>query len=98
MTEQEVIEKIKYMQKYQTETDQLEAKTAKIDFPKKCYDTISAFSNKCGGIIIFGLNENNNFIEQDVYDVNDLQKQILWNPKYAQNFYQLCITKKSYWQ
>ena len=25
MTEQEVIEKIKYMQKYQTETDQLEA-------------------------------------------------------------------------
>lgn len=76
MTEQEVIEKIKYMQKYQTETDQLEAKTAEIDFPKKCYDTISAFANKCGGIIIFGLNENNNFIEQDVYDVNDLQKQI----------------------
>jgi ATP-dependent DNA helicase RecG len=76
MTEQEVIEKIEYMQKYQTETDQIEAKTAEIDFPKKCYDTISAFANKYGGIIIFGINENNNFIEQDVYDVNDLQKQI----------------------
>ena len=76
MTEQEVIEAIEYMQKYQTETDRIEAKTAEVDFPKKCYDTISAFANKNGGIIIFGINENNNFIEQDVYDVNDLQKQI----------------------
>ncbi len=72
MTEQDVIDAIEYMQKYQTETDNLEAKTAKIDFPKKCYDTISAFANKNGGIIIFGINENNNFIEQDVYDVNIL--------------------------
>ncbi len=76
MIEQEVIEAIKYMQKYQTETDKLEAKTAEMDFPKKCYDTISAFANKSGGIIIFGINEHNSFIEQDVYDINDLQKQI----------------------
>ena len=76
MNEKEVIDAIKYMQKHQTETDKLEAKTAEIDFPKKCYDTISAFANKYGGIIIFGINENNNFIEQNVYDVNDLQKQI----------------------
>lgn len=34
MQEQEVIEAIKYMQKYQTETDKLEAKTAEVDFPK----------------------------------------------------------------
>lgn len=76
MTEKEVIKAIEFMQKYQTETDQIEAKTAEIDYPKKCYDTISAFANKYGGIIIFGINEHNNFIEQDVYDVNDLQKQI----------------------
>lgn len=76
MTKKEVIEAIHFMQKYQTETDQIEAKTAEIDYPKKCYDTISAFANKYGGIIIFGINEHNNFIEQDVYDVNDLQKQI----------------------
>lgn len=44
------------MQKYQTETDKIEAKTAEVDFPKKCYDTISAFANKYGGIIIFGIN------------------------------------------
>ena len=76
MTEKEVIEAIQIMQKYQTETDRIEAKTAEVDYPKKCYDTISAFANKYGGIIIFGINEHNNFIEQDVYDVNDLQKQI----------------------
>lgn len=64
------------MQKYQTETDKLEAKTAEKGCPQKCYDTISAFANKRGGLIIFGINEHNNFIEQDVYDVNDLQKQI----------------------
>lgn len=76
MLEQEVIAAIEYMQKFQTETDRLEAKTAEVDFPKKCYDTISAFANKNGGIIIFGINENNKFLEQDVYDINDLQKQI----------------------
>lgn len=41
MTEKEVIDAIEFMQKYQTETDKLEAKTAEIDFPKRCYDTIS---------------------------------------------------------
>ena len=76
MNKQEVINLIEYMQKYQTETDKIEAKTAEIDWPKKCYDTISAFANKYGGLIIFGINENNNFIEQDVYDVSDLQKKI----------------------
>ena len=76
MLEQEVIDAIEYMQKYQTETDRIEAKTAEVDFPKKCYDTVSGFANKYGGIIIFGINEHNNFIEQDVYDVNDLQKQL----------------------
>ena len=43
MTEQEVIDAIKYMQEYQTETDKIEAKTAEKGCPQKCYDTISAF-------------------------------------------------------
>lgn len=76
MTEKEVIEAIEFMKRYQTETDKIEAKTAEKGYPKKCYDTISAFANKSGGIIIFGINENNKFIEQDIYDVNNLQKQI----------------------
>jgi ATP-dependent DNA helicase RecG len=103
MTEQEVIEEIHYMQEYQTETDRIEAKTAEKDYPKKCYDTISAFANKIGGIIIFGINENNNFIEQSVYDVNDLQKQITslctdsMEPKIRPEFYRLHIRVKDCW-
>ena len=46
MNEQEIINAIEYMQQHQTETDKLEAKTAEKDYPKKCYDTISAFANK----------------------------------------------------
>ncbi|MBO5474919.1 MAG: putative DNA binding domain-containing protein [Bacilli bacterium] len=76
MQKSEVIEAIKYMQKYKTETNKLEAKTALGGFPKKCYDTISSFSNKFGGLIIFGVNEENNFAVEGVYNVNDLQKQI----------------------
>ena len=57
MTENEVIDIIKYIQNYQIETDTIEAKTAEKGYPKKCYDTISGFANKYGGIIIFGINE-----------------------------------------
>lgn len=35
MTEKEIIDAIKYMQKYQTETDKLEAKTAEKGCPQK---------------------------------------------------------------
>lgn len=35
MTEKEVINAIKYMQKYQTETDKIEAKTAEKRLPTK---------------------------------------------------------------
>jgi len=39
----------------------IEVKNVKDGFPKKCYDTISSFSNKYGGIIIFGIDEENAF-------------------------------------
>ena len=73
---EEVINAINYVRKYKTETDRIEIKTANVSFPKKCYDTISSFSNKSGGLIIFGLSENDNFKTEGVYDVNDLQKHI----------------------
>ncbi len=73
---EEVISAINYVRKYKTETDRIEIKTANVSFPKKCYDTISSFSNKSGGLIIFGLSENNNFETEGVYDVNDLQKHL----------------------
>ena len=51
METKEVIEAIKTLRKYKTETNQIEAKDASGGFPKKCYDTISSFSNKYGGML-----------------------------------------------
>lgn len=76
MLKTEAIEAIEYLKKYKTETNKLESKTASDGFPKKCYDTISSFSNKYGGIIIFGINESNNFSIDGVYNLNDLQKHV----------------------
>ena len=76
MNQSDIIEKIEFIQKFKTETVNLETKSANIDFPKKCYDTISSFSNKHGGTIIFGIDEDNDFEVTGVYDINDLQKRI----------------------
>ena len=57
MNQNEVIEAIKKVRKYNSETSSIEVKSANNGFPKKCYDTFSSFSNKNGGIIIFGINE-----------------------------------------
>lgn len=73
---EEVLVAMDYLRKYKTETEKIEVKTAKDGFPKKCYDTFSSFSNKYGGIIIFGINENKGFSIDGVYDVNDLQTQV----------------------
>ena len=76
METKEVLEIIDYLKKYKTETNTIEAKSAALGFPKKCYDTFSSFSNKRGGIIIFGISEEQNFEIEGVYDLNDLQKKI----------------------
>ncbi len=76
MIEKEVITAIELIRKYKSETNMIEVKSAANGFPKKCYDTFSSFSNKNGGLIIFGINEDKGFITENVYDIKDLQKQI----------------------
>lgn len=76
MIEKEVITAIELIKKYKSETNMIEVKSAANGFPKKCYDTFSSFSNKNGGLIIFGINEDKGFITENVYDIKDLQKQI----------------------
>ena len=56
-----MLDVIKLLRKYNSETNRIEVKSALLGFPKKCYDTISSFSNKYGGIIIFDLNEEDKF-------------------------------------
>lgn len=77
MVELELIELINKIKSLNTELQDVEVKAAAQGCPKRLYDTISAFSNQdTGGIIIFGLNEEENFNVVGVYDANDLQKKV----------------------
>ena len=59
------------------ETNNIELKSAQFGCPKRLYDTLSSFSNQDdGGIIIFGIDEDNGYLPVGVYDPQDLQKQI----------------------
>lgn len=76
MDRDEAIKVIEFLQRTKTETNEIEAKSALNGCPEKLYDTISAFANKNGGTIVFGLNENKGFLAEGVYDASDLQKNI----------------------
>lgn len=77
MTSEELLEKIKQIRESKCETRMLEIKAAHTDCPRRLYDTLSAFSNQDdGGVIIFGIDEENDFNECGVYDRQDIQKKI----------------------
>lgn len=77
MTTEELIEKLAMIQKLKCETPTLEIKSAEQGCPKHLYDTLSSFSNQDdGGIIIFGVDEKQNYKEVGVYDPQDIQKKI----------------------
>ncbi len=60
-----------------SESQTLEIKSAEHGCPTKLFDTLSAFSNQdSGGIIVFGINENDNYALSGVYDAQDLQKKV----------------------
>ncbi len=77
MEKTELIELINNIsnRKYETQTE--ECKAARGGHPEHIYDTLSSFSNQDeGGIIVFGIDEKNNFELCGVYDVKDLQLQL----------------------
>ena len=77
MTGEELKDLLKIIQRTKCETQTLELKSANVDCPKKLFDTLSSFSNQDdGGIIIFGIDEKNDYRESGVYDAQDLQKKI----------------------
>lgn len=77
MTTEELIEKLELIQKLKCETSTLEIKSAEQGCPKHLYDSLSSFSNQDdGGIIIFGVDEKQNYKEVGVYDPQDIQKKI----------------------
>lgn len=77
MTTEDFMEKLNNIQKMKCETQILELKSARLGCPKRLYDTLSSFSNQDdGGVIIFGVDEDNDCEEAGVYDAQDLQKKI----------------------
>lgn len=77
MTTEELIRKLDIIQKMKAETNTLELKSAEKGCPQHLYDSLSSFSNQDeGGIIIFGIDEKQDYREVGVYDPQDIQKKI----------------------
>ena len=77
MTTEELLEKLEIIQKLKCETSTLEIKSAEKGCPKHLYDSLSSFSNQDdGGIIVFGIDEKQDYKEVGVYDPQDIQKKI----------------------
>jgi ATP-dependent DNA helicase RecG len=77
MLSNELIDLIEQIRKNGAEDNHIEIKKAAGGFPK-IYDTLSSFSNQSGGgILIFGVDQENDFDMCGVYDADDLQKNII---------------------
>lgn len=60
-----------------TETQNIELKAAKKGCPTRLFDTLSSFSNQDeGGVIIFGVDESDDYAIKGVYNPQDLQKKV----------------------
>lgn len=65
------------IQNNKSEYQSVELKAAEGGCPTKLFDTLSSFSNQDeGGVIIFGINEKENYSICGVYDAQDLQKKV----------------------
>lgn len=77
MLVEELVQLAQRIQRNQAEEQKIEVKAAHKGCPTRLYDTLSSFANQdCGGIIVFGLNENTGFETVGVYDLQDLQKKV----------------------
>lgn len=75
MLAEELTDLVREVQKLECEQNNIELKIAHDGCPRKLYDTLSAFSNTDGGIIIFGIDEKD-YSVCGVYDPQDLQKKV----------------------
>ena len=76
MQKKELINLIDNIISLKTETYNIEFKKAKDGVPENLYDTFSSFSNTSGGIIIFGIDEKNNYKVCGINNPDDFQKKI----------------------
>ena len=77
MQERDLEELVKKIQSRKCEGQEIEVKKAFKDCPTSLYDTLSSFSNQStGGVIVFGLDEDDGFSVKGVYDAQDLQHKV----------------------
>ncbi|MBQ5564934.1 MAG: putative DNA binding domain-containing protein, partial [Clostridia bacterium] len=76
MLESELVTLIRNIQSVRSESNRIEIKAAAKGCPK-VRDTLSSFSNQSGGgVIVFGIDENENYNVCGVYDAADLMKKV----------------------
>ncbi len=86
MQAKELINLIENIISLQTETNNIEFKKAKDGVPENLYDTFSSFSNTSGGIIIFGVDEKNNYdicgiTNPDIFQKRITEQSLMMEPK-----------------
>lgn len=65
------------IQQLKSESQTIELKAAGRGCPTRLFDTLSSFSNQDeGGILIFGVNEKEDYTVNGVYDAQELQKKV----------------------
>ena len=78
MNELELKNIVYKIQNTQAEFQNIEVKRSKTQASERLFDTLSSFSNQDdGGIIVFGLYENDGFSITGVDDVQKLQKSVM---------------------
>lgn len=77
MQSEELVKLVADVKKLGAETQTIEFKAATMGCPTRLFDTLSSFSNQDdGGVIIFGVDESDDFNVSGVYDPQDLQKKV----------------------
>lgn len=77
MLSEELVDLVDRVRSLKTEMQTVELKAAQEGCPKRLYDTLSSFANQdSGGILIFGIKEDEDFSVAGVYDLQDLQKKV----------------------
>ncbi len=77
MLPEELISLVSDILNLKCEKQNIELKKASGGTPQRLYNTLSSFSNQNGGgIIVFGIDENEGYKISGVYDPQDLQKKV----------------------
>lgn len=78
MLEEELVKLVTKISSKKCEKQYIEIKKASGGVPTKLYSTLSSFSNQIGGgIIVFGIDEDDDYNIVGVYDAQDLQKKVM---------------------